>query len=417
MWGGDPTRSNVTKDGPSANGLHLAWTSPAIDGSVYGEPLVVGSTVIVATDHDSVYAFDSATGAAKWQQVGLGRPVAASSLPCGDVDPVGITSTPVADPANNRVYVVGMLQPNHHELIALDLRDGSILFRKTVDAPGADPTVHNQRGALAFANGKVYIPFGGRFGDCGQYRGRIVAVAADGSGDPITYTVRANREGGFWTPPGPAVAPDGTLLVASGNSDTTTDFDDGNAVIRLSPDLHVLDEFAPTNFAQLNGGDVDLGTTSPALLDGNRVFQVGKSGVGYLLAADHLGGVGGEVHQQQVCDRVMGAVAHDGATIFAPCPSSVVVVSVTDAGFTQNWSTPIAQPGPPMVANGIVWVIDVRGGVVHALDGQSGTEVFHAPVGDVTHFSAPSEGNGFVFVAGGGNVKAFTSAGNGTPLP
>src|SRR5439155_21142308 len=163
-------------------------SSPAVDGDVYAQPLVIGAQVIVATQSDSVYAFAAATGAQRWQQ-NLGSPLSGRSLPCGNVDPVGITSTPVADPTTNRLYVVGMMQPTHHELFALALDTGAVLFHRPIDASGADPKVHNQRGALALANGKVYIPFGGRFGDCGNYRGRVGAVAADGSGDPMEDTV------------------------------------------------------------------------------------------------------------------------------------------------------------------------------------------------------------------------------------
>src|SRR6266540_1345455 len=170
-----------------------------------------------------------------------------------------------------------MMQPAHHELFALALDTGAVLFHRTIDAVGSDPTVQNQRGALTFTNGKVYVPFGGRFGDCGDYKGRIVAVAADGSDGQSEYAVRANREGGFWAPPGAAVGRDSSLFVASGNSDGQDSFDDGNAVIRLNGELGLADEFAPTDWAQLNAVDGDVGATSPALLDGQRVFQVGKT--------------------------------------------------------------------------------------------------------------------------------------------
>jgi outer membrane protein assembly factor BamB len=416
-WGGDPTRSGVTDDGPNANGLRRIWTSANLDGDVYGEPLVVGDTVIVATSGNSVYAFDAATGMTKWQQLQLGPPVDGTTLPCGNVNPVGITSTPVADPANNRLYVVGMMQPNQHELVALDLRTGTVLFRMRVDAGGADPNVHNQRGALAFANGRVYIPYGGRFGDCGDYKGRIVSVAADGSGPQAEYAVRANREGGFWGPTGPVVAPDGSLYVTSGNSDSRRDFDDGNAVIHLSPALQPTDEFAPSNWAQLNAGDVDLGTVMPALLDGNRIFQPGKSGVGYVLNATKLGGVGGELHQEKVCDQVFGGLAHQGMTVIVPCSNRLRSLTVGDSSLTDNWSVDFSSPGPPIIANGLVWVLDVGSGKLHALDGATGKDVFNTDVGDVTHFSAPSAGNHTVYVEGGKTVQAFTSASSQTPVP
>jgi outer membrane protein assembly factor BamB len=407
----------VTNDGPDANGLHKAWTSEQIDGDVYGEPLVVGDTVIVATTGNSVYAFDAATGKTKWQQLKLGTPIDGSTLPCGNVNPVGITSTPVADPANNRVYVVGMMQPNHHELVALDLRTGVLQFQVRVDASGADPNVHNQRGALAFANGRVYIPYGGRFGDCGDYKGRVVSVAADGTGPLAEYAVRANREGGFWGPTGPIVAPDGSLYVTSGNSDSRRDFDDGNAVIHLNAGLQPTDEFAPSNWSQLNAGDVDLGTVMPALLDNNRIFQTGKSGVGYVLNSAQLGGVGGELHQEPVCDRVFGGLAHQGMTVYVPCSSRLRALTVADDHLTDDWSVDFPSPGPPIVANGLVWVLDVSSGQLHALDSKTGKEVFKADVGDVTHFSAPSAGNKTVFVEGGKTVQAFTSSSSQTRSP
>ena len=310
-----------------------------------------------------------------------------------------------------------MTQPAHHELFALALDTGAVLFHRTVDASGSDPKAQNQRGALALANGKVYVPFGGRFGDCGDYKGRVVAVAADGSGDSIEYTIRANREGGLWAPPGAVVAPDGSLLVTTGNSDGSDSFDDGNAVIRLSGDLHVVDEFAPSDWPQLNASDGDLGTTSPALLDNQRVFQIGKHGVGYVLDANHLGDVGGELHQEQVCSRVMGGLGHDADVVFVPCTDGLKALRIGDTAFTQLWSAAISDPGPPIEAAGLVWVLDVQSGTLHALDQQSGQEVFSAAVGAVTHFSAPAAGDGIVFVAGGKKIEAFASQSAATAAP
>ena len=405
-WGHDASRSGVTADAPSGAGLRSVWTSSSVDGDVYAQPLVVGDEVIVATQNDTVYALDAATGGARWQQH-LGAPVAQRQLPCGNVDPVGITSTPVADPSTNRLYVVGMLdQPARHELFALALDTGTVLFHRMVDAVGSDPKVQNQRGALALANGRVYVPFGGRFGDCGAYLGRVVGVAADGSGDPIEYHVRAHREGGFWAPPGPVIASDGTLLLASGNSDGDTEFDDGNAVIRLTADLRLADEFAPNDWARLNAGDGDVGTTSPVLLDASRVFQIGKAGIGYVIDAAHLGGVGGDLHDERICDRANGGVVHAGSVVFIPCSDELRAVQIGDAGFQALW-TAGSDPGPAIVAGSLVWVVDVQQGVVDAFDRQDGHAVFRAEVGAVTHFTAPAAGDRLVVVAGGGAVHAF----------
>lgn len=416
-WGHDGARSGVTADGPSADGLHQAWISSALDGDVYAQPLVVGDEVIAATENDSVYAFDTRTGARRWQQLSMGSPVQGSALPCGNVDPVGITSTPVADPATNRLYVVGMMQPAHHELFALALDTGAVLFHRPIDAPGADPLVQNQRGALALANGMVYVPFGGRFGDCGDYKGRVVAVATDGSGQPIDYAVRAQRDGGVWAPPGPVVAADGSLLIATGNSSGQTSFDDGNAVIRLTANLAAGDEFAPTDWAQLNAIDGDLGTTSPALLDDQRVFQVGKAGVGYVLDAAKLGGVGGDLHHSQVCDRAMGGLAHDGTSVFVPCTDALKNLTISDTAFSETWSTTLSNPGPPIVAGSLVWVLETQSGTLHALDRGTGKEIFRASVGAVTHFSAPAAGNATVFTAGDRKIEAFASGTGGSAIP
>ncbi|MFN8026108.1 MAG: PQQ-binding-like beta-propeller repeat protein [Acidimicrobiia bacterium] len=327
----DDERTGVAPEGPAApSGVKQRWASPVLDGDLYAQPLVVGDRVIVATANDTVYSLRRADGTVEWQQH-LGEPVSARDLPCGNVDPVGITSTPVVDPALGVVYAVGMQQPGKHTLWALDLATGKLVASVGVDVPGSDPSVQNQRSALTLANGRVYVPFGGRYGDCGDYHGRVTAVAVGGKeaiGTPTFYTLPTQREGGFWTPPGASVAADGTLLLTSGNSDSTTDFDYGNAVVRLSPDLQLLDYFAPDDWAGLNAADVDLGTTGPVLLPDNRVFQVGKGGVGYLLDATSLGHVGGQVASGVVCkgSAAFGAVAH-GAQLYVLCLTGVVQVT------------------------------------------------------------------------------------------
>src|SRR5262249_20304221 len=161
---------------------------------VYAQPLIVGDRVIVATANDTVYALRASDGGVEWH-THLGDPVPASALPCGNVDPVGITSTPVVDGAANRVYAVGMVQPGRHVLFALALDTGRRVASTRVDAEGADPAVHNQRSALTLANGKVYVPYGGRFGDCGDYHGRVVSVAVNGTslGTPRSYTLPTKR--------------------------------------------------------------------------------------------------------------------------------------------------------------------------------------------------------------------------------
>src|SRR5690348_15817697 len=100
-YGRDFARSGVAavaKPGP----LTVSWRV-RLDGAVYGQPLLVGDLVVAATENDSVYGLDQATGKVAWRRH-VGTPVPLASLPCGNIDPLGITGTPVYDPASGLVY-------------------------------------------------------------------------------------------------------------------------------------------------------------------------------------------------------------------------------------------------------------------------------------------------------------------------
>ena len=408
---GDATRTGLATDAPSPAGLRRQWRSPELDGEVYAQPLLVGRGVVVATENDTVYALNAGDGSIVWKRH-LGEPVSGSSLPCGNVDPVGITGTPVIDVAKKRIYAVGMVQPAQHVLFALDSLTGRVVASVRVDPPGSDPAVQNQRGALTLSNGAVYVPFGGRYGDCGDYHGRVakVAVSARGLGRVTSYTLPTEREGGWWSPPGAAVAADGSLLLASGNSSSSGAYDYGNSVVRLSPSLRLLDSWAPTDWVSLNAGDVDIGSSSPVLLPGDRVFQIGKAGTGYLLDLGHLGGIGGELHSGEVCrgGSVLGGVAHDGNVVYVPCTNGVVQVTVNGDTFSRGWSAPMSTPGPTVVGGGAVWTIETGSGELVALDESSGDTVVSESVGRVpSRFTSPALGGGRVVAAAGRVVSSF----------
>ena len=407
----DAARSGVdpTQPGPTAS-VTPGWTSPGLDGQVFAEPLAVDGLVIAATEGNTLYALNPATGAIVWSR-NLGAPVNSSGFPCGDINPIGITGTPVVDLASGTLYAVAFLAPSHHELFAVNVANGTVAWHRPVDAPGADPVVHNQRGALAISAGRIYIPFGGRAGDCGQYQGRLVAVQADGTGPLLSYTVPTAREGGMWGPAGPTVDPaTGDVLVSTGNSASTSSFDFGESVIRFSPTLAQLDYFAPANWASLNAGDTDIGSVGPTLLAGNRVFQVGKEGVGYLLQANHLGGIGGQVFSAQVCNGggAFGGTAYQASYVYVPCTDGLAAVKVDAAGnsFSVAWRGPSGFAGPPIVAGGMVWTVQ-RSGTLYGLNPTDGAVMFHATVANFTHFATPSAGSGQVFVAANGGVTSF----------
>jgi hypothetical protein len=173
----DLSRSGFEPAITPLSSIQFSWKSVELDGDVYAEPLVVGPNVIIATENDSVYDLDANTGSVIWR-THLGTPVRGGELPCGDIDPSGITGTPAIDTSRRVVYVVAFLTPVHHELFALDLSTGTVKFHVPIDAPEADPKVEQQRAALAFSGGYVYVAYGGLFGDCGPYHGCSVNLSS-----------------------------------------------------------------------------------------------------------------------------------------------------------------------------------------------------------------------------------------------
>ncbi len=391
-------RTGYQPDFPAVSGSpSKAWTS-GLDGAVYAEPLVVGGHVIAATENDSVYALDPATGTVLWRRH-LGTPVRRSTLPCGNIDPLGITGTPAFDPTTDSLFMVAEIAGPHHVLFALDPSTGIVRWSRGIDLPGDSPVTHQQRPALAVANGYVYIGLGGLAGDCGQYVGEVVGVPATGTGDTIAYRVPVKREGAVWATAGPVIDAAGNVYVATGNGSSTTTYDGSDSVLELSPSLKLLSRFAPSTWAADNAGDADLGSTSPVLVPGGWVFQVGKSGTGYVLRQGALGGIGGQVSSAHVCAGFGGA-AQDGATIYVPCESALREVQVgADGKLTVGWITASGVGGgPPVVGGGAVWSVNVAGGHLYALDPATGRVIASISVGALPHFASPTLWNGQVFV-------------------
>jgi outer membrane protein assembly factor BamB len=376
------------------------WTSPQLDGAVYAEPLGFARHVIAATESNSVYALDATTGDVAWR-TNLGTPVASSSLPCGNIDPVsGITATPVIDASTGTVYVAAFLDPGRHELFALDSATGEVAWHRPIDPPRMNPLTQQLRSALLLANGRVYAAYGGLFGDCGVYHGWVAGVDADGGGSLIDYRAPTQNAGGIWAPSGPAVDGDGNVYVATGNSFTSGSFDLGNSVIKLSPELQQLSFFAPADWAELNAGDVDLGSVGPAVLSGGEIFQIGKGGTGYLLEGDDLGGIGGEIFSDELCASSFGGTAHTSTSIYVPCTDGLVAVTVAEDGrsFFERWRSASFDAGPPIVAGGIAWTVDLSVGALVGLEESNGDEVVRLALPSVSHFASPSSVDGCLFV-------------------
>lgn len=385
------------------------WSGPtSLDGDVYAEPLACGNSVYVATEDNTVYAINATTGTIIWQ-TNLGNPAASNTLPCGDISPTsGITGTPVIDVASKTLYAVAFLSPGLHVLFGLNVLNGSVESRVAVDPSGANPMVEQQRGALTLANGYVYVVYGGLYGDCGDYHGWVVGVPVSTPGEIVSYQVPTHREGGIWGTAGMGVAANGTIYVATGNGDSTTTFDHGDAVIELSPTLVELGYFAPTDWAQLNSQDGDLGSVAPTVLPNGDIFQIGKSGEGYLLSGTDLGGIGGQIANTSVCDGAYGGTAHVGFSVLVPCADGIFDVAVTPSNLSVTWQTEEFDAGSPIVTGNIVWSVDISDADLLGFNLSNGHPLYSFSLGSVDHFISPAAEPGALYVGASDQLFAFS---------
>jgi outer membrane protein assembly factor BamB len=388
---------------PDPTKLTQKWTVK-LDGAVYAEPLVVGSHLLVATEGNSLYSLNTETGQQEWH-TNIGPPVPRSALPCGNINPSGITGTPVYDPASGLVFAVAEVSGPAHLLVGLDVNNGQIKIRRPADLPGMEPAPHQQRAALALSQGMVYIAYGGLFGDCGNYKGRVLAIRTDGQGDFLSFTVPTPREGGIWAASGPAIDANGRVYVAVGNGEQTSgDWDHSDSVLRLAPDLKLEDGFAPKEWQTENAQDADLGSMGPALLSNGLIFIAGKGRNGYVLKASALGGVGGQLQETSVCAGFGGA-ATLGSTVFVPCTSGLLQLKIADNGnMTKGWQA--APTGSPIIGGQTVY--SLGGDTLYALNSETGQQRAALVVGAVNRFATPTLSKRTVFVGTLSGVEAVS---------
>jgi outer membrane protein assembly factor BamB len=311
-----------------------------------------------------------------------------SDLPCGDIDPLGITGTPAYDQATGLVFVVAETQGGRHTLAGVDLASGAVGLRRALPPPQGDEIAHQQRSALTVLDGWVYVAYGGLFGDCANYIGAVVAAPTTGTGPLRSYAVPTPREGGIWAPGGGAVG-NGRLFYAVGNGESTQDYDHSDSVLALTPQLTLADSFSPAQWMADNAADLDLGSASPAVV-GDRVLTVGKRGVGYLLDAARLGGIGGQLTRTPIC-QAFGGPAVAGSTVYIPCTDSTRAVDLgPTGGLRVRWTASVPADGSPVVGGGAIWVTDTDHGILYALDPTTGTPRQQIAVGDLPKFASPT---------------------------
>jgi hypothetical protein len=432
-----------------------ALFSCPVDGYVYATPLYIAkfniggqmrNVVFVATEHDSVYAFDadSSSCVQLWHTVFLSSGV--TTVPPADtgetsdlVPEIGITSTPVIDPSTNTIYVVAKTKETvgsgcssgnpcyFHRLHALDLTTGAEKFGGPVvlSAPNFVPLFHLQRPALLLNNGTVYIAFGSH-GDANVYQGWLMAYNGTTlvqqwvwhSTDPTS----GNNEGAIWgAGNGPALDASGNIYVETANGffDGVNNFSD--SVVKLSPAGVMLSFFTPFDQAVMQQNDIDLGSSGPIILpdavgsatNPHLMIITGKVGVVYLLDQTNLGGYNpasnqdlGEVsvgfNLTGIGGGFFGQPAYWNGNIYTIIVgdslrqysiSNGVVSTVSNANssntFTYRGATPAVSASG--TSNGIVWVADVT---AYKTSGAVVLDAFDATNVSSLLYSSPSSGTG-----------------------
>jgi hypothetical protein len=431
----------------TASSARAGWTSATLDGQAYASPLIYGGIVYEATLNNTVYALNQTDGSLVWSdhlRTPESRPNGTpGGWVCGNATPQGILGTPVIDPGTNRIYVVTLSGTDDvYRLEGLNLATGvadtpTVITTKALT--GFDWTIQQQRGALAVANGYVYVPFGGRAGDCGPYHGWVFAVPENGTA--VTHFYATPGFGaGFWAAGGVVVDDStGKVFVTSGNgtgsgcnanSNGTPAFEN-DAVVRLSSTLAHEDSFVPKDWqANWCGNDADLGSASPLLISPNLLFQAGKWGAGFFLNPVSLGGMEGQLFptpkpatyaEADVCFGNHSAATYSSFAYAAPfvyleCEGQgLVALNVNTAApsfspcdatcAAPNWHVASGTFGPPIVAGGAVWVANGSG--LYAYRASTGTLMYQSAAFGFNRFVTPAEAGGQVFVPAGNVVKQF----------
>ena len=363
---------NLTRD-PNFDGT--------IVGNVYAQPLYIEggpsgkAMIIVATESNNVYALDAGNGTIIWQR-NVGEPVSADDLVCPTViNPVGITSTPIVNLTSRALFLAAMTTPDggrtkKHFILSINVDTGDINPGWPVDVEAAAtynaidfaPVIQLQRAALGIVDNILYVGYAS-YSDCSFYHGWLVGVPIDNPGRVTAWasaTSGSTWGGAIWGVGG--IASDGkNAFVTTGNTfGTHGNWDGGEAVIRFRPGPifsgSSADYWVPTNWLDLDIGDLDLGGSGPLLVDvpnatpSHLVVAMGKDGKAYLLNRDNLGGISAPIASAQIA----------GIQFLRQAAAAYRTNQDTYVAFRADRSTlsafRITGTSPPTIATG--WTVD-----------------------------------------------------------
>ena len=428
-----------------------------ISGNVYGQPLYIegganGPMVIVATESNNVYALNAVTGTAIWQ-CNVGSPVT-SGLPCGNINPVGITGTPVVDLPSRSLFFDALIDgaTKKHFVYSLNVDTGDtnpgwpvdVNATATYNGMTFTSLVQEERGGLALVNGIVYVAYSGYSGDCGAYHGWVVGVDINNPSNVHAWATTAIG-GGIWGHGG--IASDGTnMFVVTGNTFNTGGvWSGGEAIIRLQAGPtwtgQPTDYWAPVNWLSLDNTDTDLGGVSattinvPGATPSHLVLALGKDRNAYLVNRDNLGGIALPVAQANVggINRGTSAVTYQTSqgTYFAfhneaNAIRAYRITATNPPTIVSAWSASQTGRGSPWVtttgrANDvIVWVAGVAGDQrLHGYDGETGTVIYagggvNELMSGTRQWNSGMVARGRIYFGADNKVYAFTVP-TGTP--
>lgn len=404
-----------------------------VDGDVYAQPLYlshvnvpgtgVRNLLFVATEHDSVYAFDADSNSTEpvWHvsllssKYGVGMPLSASDVQCPFISPeLGITATPVIDITTGTIFVLTRTKTRKNflssaeysqQLHALAITTGHEKFGGPVEihasarGKGAGSSGgqlrfnalrENPRAALLLTNGVVYLTWASSC-DVGPYHGWVMAYDARTLRQLAVFNTSPDaEESGIWqSDAGPAADEQGNVYVSTGNGHfdaaTNSGRDYGDSVVKLrlqGNQLVVSDFFTPENQQDLNSNDGDLGSGGPLLLPGKfgkapagLVFG-GKEGVLYTINPNKMGGLqratsGSDVVTLQLSTGIYSAPAYWNGNIYTYASTdSLKKFAVSDGRIAKLFSSRSAHRskfsgGTPTISasgtrNGIVWIVETR---------------------------------------------------------
>jgi len=270
--------------------------------------------------------------------------------------------------------------------------------------------------SLSLVRGRLVAMTGGYIGDAPPYQGHVVTISpSSGRIIGVTNTLCADRhriirprscrssDSAIWARVGAVAAPDGSLLVATGNAPFDGRRDFGDSVVRVSGDgRRLLGSWTPANHEELNSGDVDLGSTGPVLLGGGSVLQSGKEGVMHVISFSRLRRRGSLGHERQRLPTPGGqgmftapARWRTGGKTFlvATTGGGTAAYEVRRGRLQKRWANGTAGTSP-IVAGGLLYVYD-PGGALVVYRPLTGQRVARLPAGQ-GHWNSPVPGSGVI---------------------